>query len=157
MYVKETFSFEEVTSTLLSEERRLKGNESFVKNSTMGVSGKINFNRFRKGTCWSCGQSGHYRSDCKAGKGNGASSAKGSKSDTNKLTTVTSNDSDEALLVVAADGSRHDRGWVFDSGATMHLRNLAHNDDLIRKGVNYASGGAGILNDTGLYFVIIVV
>ncbi|KAI7753565.1 hypothetical protein M8C21_002205 [Ambrosia artemisiifolia] len=26
-------------------------------------------------------------------------------------------------------------------------------DDLILKGVNYASGGAGILNDTGLYFI----
>lgn len=31
---------------------------------------------------------------------------------------------------------------------------LAPNDDAILKGVNYASGGAGILNDTGLYFVI---
>ncbi|KAF6154590.1 hypothetical protein GIB67_017972 [Kingdonia uniflora] len=90
LYTKETLSFEEVTSTLLSEERRLKGSESFG-------------------------------SDCKAGKDNGASSARGSESDTNKLATVTSNDGDEALLVVAADGSRHDRGWVFDSGATTHL------------------------------------
>ena len=32
---------------------------------------------------------------------------------------------------------------------------LSQNDDAILKGVNYASGGAGILNDTGLYFVII--
>lgn len=31
---------------------------------------------------------------------------------------------------------------------------LAQNDDAVLKGVNYASGGAGILNDTGLYFVI---
>lgn len=31
---------------------------------------------------------------------------------------------------------------------------LLQNDDAILKGVNYASGGAGILNDTGLYFVI---
>lgn len=30
---------------------------------------------------------------------------------------------------------------------------LKPTDDLILKGVNYASGGAGILNDTGLYFV----
>lgn len=30
---------------------------------------------------------------------------------------------------------------------------LAPNDDAILKGVNYASGGAGILNDTGLYFI----
>ncbi|KAK4765905.1 hypothetical protein SAY87_007547 [Trapa incisa] len=32
---------------------------------------------------------------------------------------------------------------------------LAPNDDKFLEGVNYASGGAGILNDTGLYFVII--
>lgn len=30
---------------------------------------------------------------------------------------------------------------------------LAPTDDAILKGVNYASGGAGILNDTGLYFI----
>ncbi|KAM2710816.1 hypothetical protein EV2_048347 [Malus domestica] len=30
---------------------------------------------------------------------------------------------------------------------------LAQNDDALLKGVNYASGGAGILNDTGLYFI----
>lgn len=29
-----------------------------------------------------------------------------------------------------------------------------NNDDAVLKGVNFASGGAGILNDTGLYFVI---
>lgn len=31
---------------------------------------------------------------------------------------------------------------------------LSRNDDAVLTGVNYASGGAGILNDTGLYFVI---
>ncbi|KNA16002.1 hypothetical protein SOVF_093150 [Spinacia oleracea] len=30
---------------------------------------------------------------------------------------------------------------------------LSPNDDKLLKGVNYASGGAGILNDTGLYFI----
>ncbi|XP_043695047.1 GDSL esterase/lipase At5g37690 isoform X2 [Telopea speciosissima] len=30
---------------------------------------------------------------------------------------------------------------------------LSQNDDAILTGVNYASGGAGILNDTGLYFI----
>ncbi|KAJ6364567.1 hypothetical protein OIU76_029517 [Salix suchowensis] len=30
---------------------------------------------------------------------------------------------------------------------------LSKNDDALLKGVNYASGGAGILNDTGLYFI----
>ncbi|KAL5725725.1 hypothetical protein ACHQM5_008841 [Ranunculus cassubicifolius] len=30
---------------------------------------------------------------------------------------------------------------------------LSENDDAILKGVNYASGGAGILNETGLYFI----
>ncbi|KAF6161728.1 hypothetical protein GIB67_009097 [Kingdonia uniflora] len=121
MYGKETLSFEEVTSTLLSEERRLKCSKSFGENSTMVVSGMRSFNRFRKGTCWSCGQSGHYRSDCKAGKGNRASSVRDSESDTNKLAMATSNDGDEALLMVAADGSHPNKGWVFDSGATMHV------------------------------------
>lgn len=32
---------------------------------------------------------------------------------------------------------------------------MAQNVDDLVKGVNYASGGAGILNDTGLYFVSI--
>lgn len=31
---------------------------------------------------------------------------------------------------------------------------LSQNDDAILQGVNYASGGAGILNETGQYFVI---
>lgn len=30
---------------------------------------------------------------------------------------------------------------------------LSQNDDAVLQGVNYASGGAGILNETGLYFV----
>ncbi|XP_041005418.1 GDSL esterase/lipase At5g37690 isoform X2 [Juglans microcarpa x Juglans regia] len=30
---------------------------------------------------------------------------------------------------------------------------LSQNDDALLEGVNYASGGAGILNDTGLYFI----
>ncbi|KAI4299598.1 hypothetical protein L6164_033041 [Bauhinia variegata] len=30
---------------------------------------------------------------------------------------------------------------------------LSPNDDALMEGVNYASGGAGILNDTGLYFI----
>jgi len=32
---------------------------------------------------------------------------------------------------------------------------VTQNVDTLLKGVNYASGGAGILNDTGLYFVSI--
>ncbi|KAF6156389.1 hypothetical protein GIB67_031510 [Kingdonia uniflora] len=67
---------------------------------------------------------------CKAGKGNRASSARGSESDTNKLATVTSNDGDEALLVVATDGSRHDRGWVFDSAATTFALNGSTHEEL---------------------------
>ncbi|KAF6161972.1 hypothetical protein GIB67_020028 [Kingdonia uniflora] len=120
MYGKESLSFEEVTSTPRSEKRRLKDSESLGKNSVMVVSGKRSFNRFIKGTCWCFGQSGHYRSDCKARKGIGASSTRGFESDTNKLATVTSNDGDQALLMVATDCSRHDREWVFDSGAIIH-------------------------------------
>ncbi|KAF6171081.1 hypothetical protein GIB67_010949 [Kingdonia uniflora] len=103
MYGNEILSFDEVTSTLLSEERRLKGSESFAVNLVTVASGKINSNKFRKGTCWGCGQSSHYRSDYKARKGNRESLAKGSEGDTNKLATITIDDGDESLLVVAAD------------------------------------------------------
>jgi len=33
---------------------------------------------------------------------------------------------------------------------------VSQNVDTLLKGVNYASGGAGILNDTGLYFVSMI-
>ncbi|KAF6158467.1 hypothetical protein GIB67_022064 [Kingdonia uniflora] len=48
MYGKKILSFEEVTSTLLSEERKLKGSESFGENSamvlraTVGAKGDVN-------------------------------------------------------------------------------------------------------------------
>jgi len=31
---------------------------------------------------------------------------------------------------------------------------LSQNDDAFLSGINYASGGAGILNETGIYFVL---
>lgn len=31
---------------------------------------------------------------------------------------------------------------------------LSQNDDAYLSGINYASGGAGILNETGIYFVL---
>ncbi|KAF6162528.1 hypothetical protein GIB67_003074 [Kingdonia uniflora] len=64
---------------------------------------------------------GYNLIDCKVGKCKKTSLAKGSESDTNKRATVTSNDGYKpALLVVATDSSRHDRGWVFDSGVKLH-------------------------------------
>ncbi|KAF6169450.1 hypothetical protein GIB67_021453 [Kingdonia uniflora] len=92
MYGKETLSLEEVTSTLLSEGRRLKGSESLGENSIMVI-------RLQS----------EERYKSKFGKR------------TNKLATVTSNDGDEASLVMATDCSRYDKGWVFDSGSTMHI------------------------------------
>lgn len=53
--------------------------------------------------------------------------------------------------------------YLFDINAAAKLGieppppylSLSMNDDAILQGVNYASGGAGILNETGFYFVIL--
>ncbi|KAE8667208.1 mitogen-activated protein kinase 9-like [Hibiscus syriacus] len=81
MYEKENVNFSEVTSKLISEERRLKNGEN--KSSESGALSVCGNRKKYKGSkkkiiCWGCGQPGNLKKDCKNG---GANSANGSKSD----------------------------------------------------------------------------
>ena len=80
IYGKENVNFSEVTSKLISEEKRLKNGENkSSKSATLSVcgNGKKNKGSKKKIICWGCGQSGHLKKNCKNG---GANSANGSKS-----------------------------------------------------------------------------
>ncbi|KAE8670919.1 hypothetical protein F3Y22_tig00112044pilonHSYRG00120 [Hibiscus syriacus] len=86
LYLKEKFHKlqmeEEVTSKLISEERRLKNGEN--KSSESGALSVCGNRKKYKGSkkkiiCWGCGQPGHLKKDCKNG---GANSANGSKKST---------------------------------------------------------------------------
>lgn len=66
IYGKETLSFDEVASKILSEERRMKSDEGMSTNSIMAVrSGThANKNYKKKVVCWKCGKSGHVKKNC---------------------------------------------------------------------------------------------
>ena len=73
-------NFSEVTSKLISKERRLKNRETKSSESaalSVYGNGKKNKGSKNKIICWGCGQPGHLKMDCKNG---GADSANGSKS-----------------------------------------------------------------------------
>ncbi|KAF3659902.1 hypothetical protein FXO38_10518 [Capsicum annuum] len=77
MYEKETVIFSEVTSKLISEEKRLKnGDEKSLEDSALVVKGKWKQSSKKKIICWNCKQSGHVKNNC---PNNGASSAENSK------------------------------------------------------------------------------
>ena len=63
MYGKETLKFTDVTSKLLSEEKRMEGSNTTSSEGTVLVTrqGKKK-NSGRNLTCWKCGQSGHVKS-----------------------------------------------------------------------------------------------
>ena len=80
MYGKENVNFSEVTSKLISEEKRLKNVENKSSESaalSVCENGKKNKGSKKKIICWGCGQPGHVKKNCKNG---GADSANGSKS-----------------------------------------------------------------------------
>ncbi|XP_039060075.1 G-type lectin S-receptor-like serine/threonine-protein kinase RKS1 [Hibiscus syriacus] len=94
MYGKENVNFSEVTSKLISEERRLKNGENKSSESeALSVCGnrKKYKGSKKKIICWGCGQPGHLKKDCKNG---GANSANGSKSDATNVV-VFENEDDE--------------------------------------------------------------
>ena len=70
MYGKETLKFADVTSKLLSEEKRLEGSSMTSSEGTVLVTrqGKKK-NSGKNLTCWKCGQSGHVKSNCPGGVG----------------------------------------------------------------------------------------
>ncbi|KAE8709065.1 hypothetical protein F3Y22_tig00110332pilonHSYRG00834 [Hibiscus syriacus] len=97
MYEKENVNFSEVTSKLISEERRLKNGEN--KSSESGALSVCGNRKKYKGSkrkiiCWGCGQPGHLKNDCKNG---GANSANDSKSDVTNVV-VFENEDDEFAL-----------------------------------------------------------
>ena len=82
--MEKNVNFLEVTSKLISEERRLKNGEN--KSSESAVlsiygNGKKNKGSKKKIICWGCGQPGHLKKDCKNG---GVDSTNDSKSHATK-------------------------------------------------------------------------
>ena len=68
MYRKDTVIYSEVTTKLLSIERRLGSdkNASIVENALVVKEGKKK--NFGKVVCWVCGQSGHIKKNCIKGR-----------------------------------------------------------------------------------------
>jgi hypothetical protein len=89
---KEKILFSEVTSKLLSEERRLNGGQnSTPENSALVVANKKKKNPIKGNiVCWGCGQSGHLKRNCPK---RGACSADCSK-DANIVSLVTEREDD---------------------------------------------------------------
>ena len=83
MYEKETVVFSEVTSKLLSKERRL-GSEmkSSFQESALAVEGWKKKKNSMKRVCWTCGQSGQVKKNCSK---SGAGSASSFKSKVNSV------------------------------------------------------------------------
>ena len=83
MYRKDTVIYSEITTKLLSKERRLSNekNASIVEKTLVVKEGKKK--NFEKVVYWMCGQSGHIKKKCLK---DGASSANGSNSQTNIVT-----------------------------------------------------------------------
>ena len=83
MYGKDMVIYLEVTTKLLSEERRLDSdkNASTIENALVVKEGKKK--NFGKVVFWVCGQSGHIKKTCTKGR---AGSENGSNSQTNVIT-----------------------------------------------------------------------
>ncbi|CAL5195973.1 unnamed protein product [Lathyrus oleraceus] len=66
IYGKETLSFEEVANNIISEERRLKGEENTSSNSALVARGKsyVKKNNETGVRCWKCGKFGHIKYKC---------------------------------------------------------------------------------------------
>jgi hypothetical protein len=94
---REKIFFSEVTSKLLSEERRLSGgHKSIPENSALAVTNYKKKKNPVKGklVCWGCGQSGHLKRNCPKG---GVGSANCSKDANTISLTAVGDNSDDAL------------------------------------------------------------
>ncbi|KAJ9566969.1 hypothetical protein OSB04_002935 [Centaurea solstitialis] len=88
MYGKETLKFADVTSKLLSEEKRLEGSSMTSSEGTVLVARYGKKKNSGKVTCWKCGEFRHVKSNCPGGVG----SAKGSKSDADNVSILMGDD-----------------------------------------------------------------
>jgi len=92
MYGKESLSFEEVATKIISEERRMKSDESTSSSSMLltrsGANGKkIHAKDF---SCWKCRMSGHLKRNCSCG----AVSEKDSEASASNVSLILGDDGD---------------------------------------------------------------
>lgn len=93
MYGKETLSFEEVANKIISEERRMKSDESTSSSSVLVTRGGAKGKKIHGDdmVCWKCGKSGHIKRFCPGGAG------KGSEASASNVSLVLGDDGDLIL------------------------------------------------------------
>jgi hypothetical protein len=69
MYPEESLNFEEVATKIISEERRMKSDESTSSSSMLLTRSKANGKKIQAKNmlCWKCGMSGHLKRNCPGG------------------------------------------------------------------------------------------
>jgi len=69
MYGKESLSFEEVATKIISEERRMKSDERNSSSSMLLTRSGANVKKIhaKNLSCWKCGMSGHLKRNCPSG------------------------------------------------------------------------------------------
>lgn len=90
IYGNETLSFEEVSSKIISEERRLNGEENTSSNSVLVCRGRsyVKKNNETGVRCWKCGKLGHIKYKCP----DGAAPEKGSESNASNVSLIVRED-----------------------------------------------------------------
>lgn len=90
MYGKESLSFEEVATKIISEERRMKSDESTLSGSMLLTRSGANGKKFhaKNYSCWKCGKSGHLKRNCPGG----AVSEKDSEASASNVSLVSGDD-----------------------------------------------------------------
>ncbi|CAK8531138.1 unnamed protein product [Lathyrus sativus] len=90
IYGKETLSFEEVSSKIISEKIRLNGEENTSSNSMLVARERLYVKKNNETSvrCWKCGKLGHIKYKCP----DGATSKKSSESNASNVSLVVRED-----------------------------------------------------------------
>ncbi|KAL0449316.1 UNVERIFIED_CONTAM: Retrovirus-related Pol polyprotein from transposon TNT 1-94 [Sesamum latifolium] len=88
-------------------------------------------NKKSKLTCWKCGKSGHFKRDCRVGKGGNSKNINGASGSGEGLRTIIQTKDDDVAWWIDSGATTHackDRGWfkVFqpvDDGSVLHMGN----------------------------------
>jgi len=139
--------FDEIVSSLLTEEMRRKNMESWNGDALFIRRQSQNRNKIRsssrrsksrgrskypgkpvKVVCWKCGKEGHYKMDCKSkspDKGKGSNDAPSAQAKTTP---------DEGGDVYLASSSTHVdyEAWLIDSGASFHFTPIKSGSESMR-------------------------